>query len=342
MARDTEPTLAEVLSAIKKISGKDALLEGVKAVSIPRVKLPAQQLNLTFTGGGFPRGRMVEFFGTESSGKTTTALIVAAGFQKADERPIFFVDAEGTYDPFWSAKLGVDNSRVIKWCPDASTAEEVFEKCLAVAATGEVSLLIIDSFPALVPQNVEEKDMTQLTMAGISKPLSTFSQKMVKVLLKHPDVSVIGLNQVRDNMTQYGDPMSTPGGHAWKHFCSCRLAFRSDPIDDGGTVLSDKSDKATGVRIWSFLKKNKTGPRDWKTVSYCVSFLNGFDPKVDLVETAKALGVVEQSGAKYAYTDKETGEVHSAIGKRKFVEMLNEETLASIEKAVLNCVAPKD
>lgn len=273
---------------------------------------------------------------------TTTSLIVAAGFQKGDDRPIFFVDAEGTYDPFWAAKLGVDNKRVIKWCPDASTAEEVFDKCLDVAATGEVSLLIIDSFPALVPQNVEEKDMTQLTMAGISKPLSTFSQKMVKVLLKHPNVSVIGLNQIRDNMSQYGDPMQTPGGHAWRHFCSCRLCFRSDPIDDTGAILADKSDKATGVKITSFLKKNKTGPRDWKTVSYCVSFLEGFNPKMDLVDTARMLGIVEQGGSKFTYTDRETGEVYSNVGKRKFIEQLPEWAEASMKKAVQSYTVPRD
>lgn len=342
MARDTAPTLAEVLSVIKKISGKDALLEGVTEISIPRVKLPAQQLNLTFTGGGFPRGRAVEYYGPESSGKTTAALITASGFQKSDPRPIFFVDAEGTYDPLWAAKLGVDNSRVIKWLPDSSTAEEVFDHCLAVLDTGEVSLLIIDSIPALIPQNVEEKDVGQLTMAGISKPLSTFSQKMVKILLKHPDVSIIGLNQVRDNLSSYGDPMQTPGGHAWRHFCSCRLCFRSDPIDDAGAILSDKSEKGTGAKIWSFLKKNKTGPRDWKTVSFCVSFLTGFDPKMDLVDTARMLGVVDLGGAKYTYTDKTSGEVYSNMGKRKFVEQLPEWAQKSMESEVLNYVAKKD
>jgi len=341
MAKDAEPTLREVLDSIKRISGKDALLEGVKAVAIPRVKLPAQQLNLTFTGGGFPRGRMVEFFGPESSGKTTSALIVVAGFQQADQRPVFYVDAEGTYDPFWARKLGVDNDRVILWRPDASTAEEVFDKCLEVVSTGEISLLIIDSFPALVPQNIEEKDMTQLTMAGISRPLSTFSQKLAKLLLKHSDISVIGLNQVRDNMSGYGDPMQTPGGHAWKHFCSCRLCFRADPIDEQGTILSDKSDKATGVKIWSFLKKNKTGPRDWKTVSYSVNFITGFDPILDLVDTARMLGIIEMSGPKFTYVDKVGGEIYSNVGKKRFMEQLPDWAKDAIERDVLNYTVVK-
>jgi recombination protein RecA len=338
MAKGAEPTLAEVLSAIKKISGKDALPEGVKAIDIPRIPLPATQLNLTFTGGGFPQGRMVEYFGPESSGKSTTALITAVGFQKADKRPIFIVDAEGTYDPLWAEKLGIDNKRVILWRPDASTAEEIFEKCLDILSTGEVSLLIIDSIPALVPQNVEEKDMTQLTMAGISKPLSTFSQKAVKILLKKPDVSLIGLNQVRDNMSAYGDPMQTPGGHAWRHFCSCRLQFKSDPIDENGNILSDRSDKATGVRINIFLKKNKTGPRDWKNTSYSVNFITGFDPVLDLVDTGRMLGLIKLGGAKYSYTDKE-GEIYSAIGKRAFIEQMPDNIKESITQDILHYTA---
>ena len=335
------PTLADVLRDIKKISGKDALMEGVHEIDIPRVKCPSMQLNLTFTGGGCPRGRIIELYGQEGGGKSTQALLIAAGFQKADERPIFYVDAEGTYDPFWAQKLGVDNSRVIKWCPDASTAEEVFQKCLEVAESDGVSLIIIDSFPALVPQNVEEKDMTELTMAGISKPLSTFSQKMTKVLLKRPSISVIGLNQVRDNMSQYGDPLQTPGGHAWKHFCSVRLQVKSTQVDQTGKELPDKSETATGVRIWSFLKKNKTGPRDWKTVSFVVNFITGFNPKLDLVETGKMLGLVEQKGASYSMTNTETGELVKGFGIQAFLDALTEENEKWLERAVLSYAKPK-
>lgn len=329
------PTLEEVLRDIAKASGKDALMDGVTVSSIPRVKMPARQLNLSFTGGGFPQGRLVEYSGPEAAGKTTAAMITVAGFQRADKRKVFWADAEGTYDPIWAEKIGVDNSRVIKWCPDSSTAEEVFQYLLEVAESGEVSLIVVDSFPALVPQNVEEKNMTELTMAGISKPLSTFSQKMVKVLLRHPTVSVLGLNQVRDSMSSYGDPLCTPGGHAWKHFCSVRLQFRSTPVDDAGKEQGDKSDTATGVRIWSFLRKNKTGPRDWKTVSFTVSFLNGFNPKLDLVETGMMLGLIEQKGSSYSYTNAETGEVVKGVGKRAFIENLSGDCEDALEKAVL-------
>lgn len=335
------PTLSDVLAEIKKISGKDALMEGVKQIDIPRVRLAAHQLNLSFTGGGCPRGRMIELFGSEGAGKTTAALVIAAGFQQEDTRPIFFVDAEGTYDPFWAKKLGVDNDRVILWRPDASTAEEVFEQCLHVVESDGISLLIIDSFPALVPQNVEAKDMTELTMAGISAPLSRFSQKMVKVLLKRPTISVIGLNQVRDNMSQYGDPLQTPGGHAWKHFCSVRMQVRSTPVDDAGKEQPDKSETATGVRVWTFLKKNKTGPRDWKTVSFSVNFINGFNPKLDLVETGLMLGLVELHGAVYSLTITETGEVIKGVGKRAFMENLNEEATNWLENAVLSYTKPQ-
>lgn len=335
------PTLEDVLADITKASGKGALMDGVEIVDIPRVKVPAYQLNLAFTGGGCPRGRIIELYGAEGGGKSTTALIIAAGFQKEDERKIFWVDAEGTYDPFWAEKLGVDNDRVILWRPDASTAEEVFEQCLHIAESDGVSLIVIDSFPALVPQNVEEKDMTELTMAGISKPLSTFSMKMTKVLLKRPSITVIGLNQVRDNMSSYGDPLQTPGGHAWKHFCSVRFQVRSTPVDDAGKEQSDKSDTATGVRIWNFLKKNKTGPRDWKTVSFTVNFLNGFNPKLDLVEAGLMLGLIEQKGSSYSFTNQETGELIKGVGKRAFIENLEGENQEYLEKLVLSYTRPQ-
>lgn len=330
------PDLASVLKAITKISGKDALMDGVRALDIPRVAMPARQLNLTFTGSGFPRGRLIEFYGPESAGKSTAAMLVASGFQKVDKRKVFWVDAEGTYDPIWAEKLGLDNSRVIKWCPDASTAEEVFQYVLSMADSDGVSLIVIDSFPALIPQNVEEKEISQLTMAGISKPLTTFSQKMVKVLLRHPTISVLGLNQIRDSLSAYGDPLSTPGGHAWKHFCSIRLQLRATPIDDAGKEQGDKSDTATGVRIWTFLKKNKTGPRDWKTVSFTVSFLHGFNSKLDLVETALMLGLIEQRGSSYSYTNPETGEIIKAVGKKAFLVKLEGDCEEALEQAVLS------
>lgn len=335
------PTLQDVLADIAKISGKGNLLEGVKIVDIPRVVVPAHQLNLAFTGGGCPRGRIIEFFGPEGGGKSTSALIVGAGFQRADERPIFWVDAEGTYDPIWAAKLGIDNDRVILWKPDTSTAEEVFQKCLDVIETDGISMLVIDSFPALVPQNVEEKDMTELTMAGISAPLSRFSMKATKLLLSRPSITVIGLNQVRDNMSQYGDPLQTPGGHAWKHFCSVRFQVKSTPVDDAGKEQSDKSDAATGVRIWNFLKKNKTGPRDWKNVSFTVSFLNGFNPKLDLVETAIMLGIIDQKGSSYSFTNTDTGELVKGFGKRALLENINEDNEKWLENAVLTYTKPQ-
>lgn len=335
------PTLADVLADIKKITGKGNLMEGVEVIDIPRVPVPAHQLNLSFTGGGCPRGRLIELFGPEGGGKSTTAMIIAVGMQKADDRPIFWIDAEGTYDPFWAEKLGVDNDRVILWKPDSSTAEEVFQKCRDLTETEGVSLIVIDSLPSLIPQQLEEKDMTEKTMAGISGPLSVFSQKIVKDLLAHPSVTVIGLNQVRDSMSQYGDPYSTPGGHAWKHFCSIRLQVRSTPVDDAGKEQSDKSDAATGVRIHNFLKKNKTGPRDWKTVSFTVNFLSGFNPKLDLVETGVMLGLVEQRGSSYSYVNRETGEIIKGVGKRAFIENLNEENQADLEKAVLSYTKPQ-
>ena len=341
MAKTEAPTLADVLADIKKITPKGGLMEGVVLEDIPRVKVTAHQLNLAFTGGGCPRGRIIEFYGREGGGKTTSTLIIAASFQKADDRPVFYVDAEGTYDPIWAKKLGVDNDRVILWRPGASTAEEVFQKCLDVVDTDGISLMVLDSFPALVPMNQDEKSMEEKTMAGLSAPLTVFSTKLAKYLIRHPSITFIGINQVRDNMTQYGDPTTTPGGHAWKHFCSVRFEVRSTPVDDAGKDQPDKSDAATGVRITNFLKKNKTGPRDWKTTSFVVNFINGFNEKLDLVDTALQLGIVEQKGSSYSFVNQDTGELLKAVGKRALLEKLSEEDVTFLDKAVLSCAPSK-
>lgn len=329
-------TLADVFKDIEKISGKGSIMQGVEVKDIQRVAVPMIMLNRMLYGG-LPKGRMIEFAGAESSGKTTTSLLCAASYQVQDERPVFFVDAEGTYDPRWAALLGVDNSegKFIKWAPENATAEEVFETILKVAETGEVGMIILDSIPALVPQQEDAKDMTQYQMGGISKPLTVFSRKLQKVLLKQDDLIFIGLNQVRDNMSQYGPTTTTVGGHAWKHMCSIRVEFKSENVDGNGNYMSDSADNPAGVRIMAALKKNKTAPRNRKQASYIIDFENGFSKILDIVTAGLVFGVITQKGAGFSYSDSETGEVLiSALGKAKFIEKLTPEILEKIKMEV--------
>lgn len=329
-------TLDEVFKAIEKISGEGAIMQGVEIKKVEQIPLKTYALNRMLYGG-IPKGRIVEFAGPEASGKTTTALLVAASYQLQDDRPVFFVDAEGTFDPRWAAKLGVDMSptKFAKWAPENVTAEEVFQGILDVASTDEVGLIILDSIPMLVPQQEDAKNMSEYQMGGISKPLTVFARKLQKILLKNPTVTFIGLNQVRDNMTQYGPSTTTVGGHAWKHACSIRMEFKSSNVDKNGSDIAESVENPAGVKISATLKKNKAANRDRKLGFYLVDFQDGFNELNDLVTTAVVTGVVKHAGAGYSYIDKETGEVLvSGLGKAKFMEKLTPELIEIIREEV--------
>lgn len=329
-------TLEEVFKNIEKISGKGCLMEGVEVKDVERIPLSMSAVNRMLYGG-IPKGRMIEIAGPESSGKTTTTLMMLADYQKQDSRPAFFVDSEGTYDPRWAAKLGVDNSkgRFIKWAPENVTAEEVFQKILEVAETNEVGFIVLDSIPALVPQQEDAKNMTEYQMGGISKPLTVFSRKLQKVLLTNDSIVFIGLNQLRDNMSQYGSPTTTTGGRAWKHMCSIRLETGATNVDANGNYVPEASDKTAGVRINISLKKNKTAPRNRRLGCYVLGFETGFDELLDLVDSALAMGLINQAGSSYSYSNNETGEVYAkGLGKTKFMQSFTEETIARLKKEV--------
>lgn len=330
-------TLSEVFKEIEKISGKSSIMEGVEVKDIERIPLPMILFNRMLYGG-LPKGRLIEFSGPESSGKTTTSLLLAAAYQRQDDRPVFFVDAEGTYDPRWAALFGVDNSRgkFIKWAPENVTAEEVFQKILDVAETNEVGLIILDSIPALVPQQEDAKDMSEYQMGGISKPLTVFARKLQKVLLTNDTVTFVGLNQVRDNMSQYGPTTTTVGGHSWKHMCSVRIEFKSENIDGNGNYLPATAETPAGVKVMASLKKNKSAPKNRNLSYYLIDFANGYNHIIDVVNAALAFGIVRQKGAGFSYIDNETGEVLvSGLGKAKFIEKLTEELFQRIEREVL-------
>jgi recombination protein RecA len=317
------PSLADIKRDMNRIC-PGSVIDGVEVKDVERIPLRAAALNRALHGG-IPKGRMIELYGPEHSGKTTTALMIAAAYQQKDERPVVFIDAEGTYDALWATKIGVKHEagKFIYWRPENLTAEQVFERTLQIADTGEAGLIILDSLPVLIPQQEDAKNMEQMTMGGIAAPLTKFTRKLGRILLRNSDVTFLGLNQVRDNMSGYGDPVTTPGGKAWKHMCSVRLVFKSENIDPNGIYLSESHPNPAGVRIWMQVKKNKTAPRDRKMGSYTLDFERGFDELQDVVMLAIIEGIVVTRGAGVSYVhNKETGEVLSALGKAKFMEKL--------------------
>lgn len=327
-------TLSEVLKSVEKVYGKDSVQEGVELKDIKRLPLPARSLNRVLYGG-LPFGRLIEFSGAEHSGKTTTALLTIAAHQRLKpDVPCVFIDAEGTYDSEWAEKLGVDNSKVIKITPENQTAEQCLQMIIEIASTGEAGVIVLDSIPALVPQQEDTKTLSEYTMAGVSKPLTVFSRKLQKELIKYPDTIFIAINQLRDNISGYGAPTTTIGGRMWRHSCSLRMEFRGYNIDERGNELSQSAENIAGAKIKASLTKNKTAPRDKRVGEYCVMFHTGFNERQDVINAAIEEGFVQKAGPSTRYINEDGEVVFKTQGFSNFVENIPEDIYNEIVRRV--------
>ena len=194
------------------------------------------------TFGGLPIGKLIEFYGEEHGGKTTTALDVVANYQILDNaKKVVWVDCENTFDAVWAHKLEVDTENLIMFQPTNQSAEEIFQVIIDMIDTGEVGLVVIDSFGVMQSQQALEKELTDKTYAGISKALTDFGGRVVGVANKNK-CTVIGINQMRDDFNSMFGGKKTTGGNGWRHDCSVRLEFRmGDYIDESGKKLTRDS-----------------------------------------------------------------------------------------------------
>ncbi len=291
--------------------------------------------------GGLPRGRLIEFAGEEGGGKTTTALDIVANAQKlflqeweqevgklqAIEKPtkatlddlqylqekgpkqVVYADCENTLDEEWARKIGVDLDNVVMIRPMSQTAEQIFEMILQMIETDQVGLVVIDSLAVMLSQQAYEKDMTERTYGGISMALTLFSKKAEMLCAKH-DCTIIGINQLRENMNSpYGGTI-TPGGRAWRHACSVRLEFRKGNfIDDKGNELRRSAETPAGNLVQIHIAKTKVCKPDRRTGFYTLNYDYGIDAVADLVDTAILYGLIRQAGAWFNFVDGDTGEV---------------------------------
>ena len=283
--------------------------------------------------GGLPEGRIVEFSGAEASGKTTTAFLVGASYQKAElernpdkPRAIVFLDNEGTADPIWAKRMGYDMgadakvSTIIR--PEAQSAEQIFDMAIDMLKTGEVGLLIFDSIATPVPQQIAEESQEKKQMGGVAASLTRFANTIVGVLRKYK-ATLIGINQVRENMSGYGDFLQTPGGRAWKHQCSVRMMFkRGDFYDDEGKVVNKSAQSPAGHLIEIALLKTKVSKWDRKMGYMHLDYNRGIDYLEDTIDVAIHFGFVDP-GAWYQVINPNTAEVLTKVqGRKKLKEYL--------------------
>ena len=317
-----QKSLSDVLKNISKKYGDNVVKKGVDSLDVDGILSLGTPTFDFAVYGGIPEGRIVEFCGQEGGGKTTTAFMVAASYQREEikrhpdnPRSIVLLDNEGTADPVWAKKLGYNMDEdaevpTIVIRPEGQSAEEIFDMALDLLKTGEVGLLIFDSIATLVPQQIADESMEKYQMGGIAKSLTRFANTAIGLLRKYK-ATLIAINQVRENMTGYGDVLITPGGRSWKHACSMRLMFkRGEFFDEEGNTLTKSAESPAGHVIQVAVLKTKVCKWDRKLGYMHLDYDRGVDVLQDTLDVALHFGFIDNSvQGTYKLVNPDTGEL---------------------------------
>ena len=329
-----------IAKEIGKKFGESTIGYGVKKAEYDKIKFTSPRLNY-MTFGGLATGRIYEFAGPEGSGKTTSAFDLmnnaqikfhkeyeeeqAKGNTAFEERKVFFLDEEGTFDAVWARKFGVDVEKVMIWQPQGESAEKVLDVLRNVIETGEVGLAILDSIATLVSEQVYEESLEKKAYGGIAATLTRFVNLIKGPLLKY-DCTLIMINQVREDLGSMFGGTITPGGRAFKHACSARFEFRKGKfVDDNGKELTNNAENPAGNIIHVVVKKTKIFEPTRRVGYYTIKYLTGPDFMSDYIDVGLQTGVINQRGAYYDILDLSTGEIlneEKIQGKPKLKEQL--------------------
>lgn len=269
-----------------------------------------------------PEGTFIEFNGLESSGKTTTAFLVAASYMKKElerhpenPRKILFVDAECATDPEWALKAtgyDMNDTKVptIYVSGAGQSAEEYFDIVIDFLKTGEIGLVIFDSLSMIAGKQIVSESMEKQQMGGIAKILGDFCKRAVGLLNRYR-TTFIGINGLNENIGGYGDPLVTGGGRTWKRACMVRLRFkRGDFFDEEGNTLTKSAQSPAGNIIEMYVEKTKVCEWSRKLGFLHLNYSKGVDLLWDTIEVATYLGLIKQiNQMTFAITDPDTGEI---------------------------------
>ena len=299
MKKDKDKTLDQVLADIEKQFGKGAIMKlgekGVKNIDV--VSSGSIALDQALGVGGYPKGRIIEVFGPESSGKTTIALHAIAEVQKLGGRAAF-IDAEHALDPVYAKKLGVDTDNLLLSQPD--TGEQALEIVDALVRSEAMSIIVIDSVAALVPQAEIEGDMGDSHVGLQARLMSQALRKLSGVINKTNTICIF-INQLREKVgIMFGNPETTPGGRALKFYSTIRLDVRrSEQIKVNGDVLGNK----TVIKV----VKNKVAP-PFKTAEVEIMYGEGISRIGEVIDIASNMGIIDKSGAWFSYKGEKIGQ----------------------------------
>jgi recombination protein RecA len=297
--KNTDKALEQVLKDIEKQFGAGAIMKlgAEEHIKIDVTSSGSIALDVALGVGGFPKGRIIEIYGPESSGKTTIALQAIAAAQKAGGRAAF-IDAEHALDPVYARSLGVDINELLLSQPD--TGEQALEICDALVKSEAIDIIVIDSVAALVPQAEIDGEMGD-SHVGLQARLMSQALRKLSGTLNKTSTTAIFINQLREKVgVLFGNPETTPGGRALKFYSSVRLDIRrGEQIKQGDQVLGNR----TNIKV----VKNKVAP-PFKTACVDIMYGEGISHEGELVDIGSEIGIIEKSGAWYAYRGEKIGQ----------------------------------
>lgn len=331
----------DVINKTKKAWDCDNLMGTNGDDKISRIPFSSILVNWS-TYGGIPRNRIIEFFGENGGGKTTTAVDVCKNaidiFEREHEekiralrekaakgdknavakiedlnetgpKKVLYIDLEHSFDGAWAKTLGIDRSKINIMQPPDVVAEDILQMVQELIETGEVGLIVLDSIPSLVPKTELEKKFGERTVAALAGLLTIFCRKVVPLLTRY-ECTLLVINQTRQNMD---NPyvVKTPGGEALKFYCSLRILFQiGSPVDFLGNELPKSAENPAGYIINTSIRKQKSAPYDRKNASYYLMCQTGIRTDMDLAQLAiHKYGIIKKSAGWFTMIDPETGEI---------------------------------
>ena len=295
----SDKDLEQVLASIEKEFGKGSIM---KLGENPHMKVDVVSsgclsLDIALGVGGFPKGRIIEIYGPESSGKTTFALQAIASVQRNGGRAAF-IDAEHALDPVYAKKLGVNINELLLSQPD--TGEQALEICDALVKSGAISIVVIDSVAALVPQAEIDGEMGDSHVGLQARLMSQALRKLTGSLSKTNTIAIF-INQLREKVgVMFGNPETTTGGRALKFYSTIRLEVRrKEQLKMGDGVVGSR----TSIKV----VKNKVAP-PFKTAEVDIMYGEGVSREGELVDLGSEVGILEKTGSWYSYQGEKLGQ----------------------------------
>ena len=300
MEKEREESLKNAMKQIEKDYGKGAIMrlgDAAANMNVEVISTGILPLDIALGVGGIPRGRIIEIYGPESSGKTTVTLHMIAEAQRQGGVAAF-IDAEHALDPIYARNLGVDIDNLLVSQPD--TGEQALEIVEALVRSGAIDIIVVDSVAALVPKAEIEGDMGDARVGLLARLMSQAMRKLTGIISKSRTTAIF-INQIREKVgTMYGNPETTTGGRALKFYSSVRLDVRKfDTVKQGTNILGNR----TRVKV----VKNKIAP-PFKVAEFDIMYGEGVSKESSLIDIAADLDILNKSGSWYSYNGNRLGQ----------------------------------